>query len=405
MMIQSIQQSLGLISRKFGRCKSAVCCAMALMGSAVWTGQVQAQDTFMLAVIGDQQVPTKGTTYYPSFTAQTDWLADNAKDQNLRFVTQVGDIIEHGDSTAEWDRALAAMTKLDTAANADGGTGVPWNVAFGNHEVNWGASGADPAGAKADNYRAYFGSSDGTKAHRYAGQASFGGVSSNDLNTYHIIKSSDASDAREYLMLNLEYDVPGHAAGSNPGAGDTPAFDAIQWAQGVIDEHEGMPTIITTHVFEGTKHGPPGNPYTTGAGRNSQLEIFDKLIKDNSQVFMVFSGHTSQDSHQIKLNAEGKKVLQMVTDYNKVLLNGGNGFMRLIELDETSGEIRVKTFSPGVPQSPEEKYITDDDGQFTVEIDWDERFGSAPEPGSLGLLGCGSLMLLRRPHFKPVCIL
>ena len=337
---------------------------------------------FTIAVIGDQQVPVLSTTYYPSFTAQTNWIAANAQTNKIRFVTQVGDIVQNGNRLAEYDRAEAAMVTLDTATNADGGTGIPWNVNYGNHEEDSSQAGTDPAGAWAHNYRTYFGSASGT--HRYAGQPQYGGVSSNDLNTWHIISSSAAGGARQYLMLNLEYDVPGHALGSTPAPADLPAFDAIAWAQGIINSHPNMPTIITTHVFEGTAHGPPGNPYTSGPGRNSQLEIFDKLVKDNSQIFMVFSGHTSQDTHQVKTNTDGLKVLQMVTDYNKVLPNGGDGFFRLVELDEDTGEIRVKTYTPGVPQNPTPRFDTSANGQFTVALDWSTRFGPPPSGPIMG---------------------
>jgi hypothetical protein len=338
-------------------------------------GSVQASDTFTVAVIGDQQVPVNNVQYYPSFTAQTDWLAANARKKNIRFVTQVGDIIEHGNKLEQWDRAEKAMVKLDKAINADGGIGIPWNVAYGNHEVDKSQPGKDPAGAKADLYRKYFGGN--TSTHRYAGQKSFRGVSPNGLNTYHVITTSMASDARKYLMLNLEYDVPSHKPGSKQQKDQVPAFDAIAWAQKIIDENRGMPTIITTHVFEGTKYGPPTRPYTPGPGRNSQIQIFEKIVQDNPQIFIVLSGHTSQDTHQVKKNAAGLGVLQLVTDYNKVLPNGGDGFMRLIELDEGAGEIRVKTFSPGVPQNPKQRFRTDANSQFVVKMDWSRRFPSA----------------------------
>ena len=344
-------------------------CAMLVLAP----GSVRADEPFTIAVIGDQQVPVHKTKFYGSFTAQTEWLAAHARAENIRFVTQVGDIIEHGDNTDQWDRAEAAMKMLDKAPHPDGGTGIPWNVAYGNHEVDKTQPGKDPAGARADRYRKYFGGKT-AKTHRYAQQKSFGGVSPNGLNTYHIIRASRAADARRYLMLNLEYDVPGHAPGTKPKEEDVPAFDAIAWAQQVLDAHRGMPTVVTTHVFEGTKHGPPKRPYTGGPGRNSQIQIFEKLIRVNPQIFMVLSGHTSQDTHQVKKNAAGLSVLQMVTDFNKILPNGGDGFMRLIELDEEAGEIRVRTFSPGVPQNPKPRYREDANGRFIVKMDWSRRF-------------------------------
>lgn len=340
------------------------------------------QSIWTLAVIGDQQRPVEHPEWTDRFSSQTDWLAANASDINLRMVSQVGDIVEHAGNLDEWNRASNVMQTLDSAANADGGTGVPWHVAYGNHEIIGVTTNPsiDLAGlGPSANYRQYFGSASGT--HRYANQPEFRGVSTNDLNTWHIVHSSSASDARPYLMLNLEIDVPGQKQGVN--------FDAIEWAQGIIDAHPNMATIVTTHVFEGTKHGPPNNPYLNGFGHNSQIEIFDKLVKINSQIFMVLSGHTSEDSHQIKMNAVGKPVLQMVTDYNKWVGTAGDGFMRLLEIDENANEVRVKTYSPYL-----DAYRTNSNGQFTYEVDFSTRFtpGSVPNPPLIpAILGHWSL--------------
>ena len=54
--------------------------------------------------------------------------------------------------------------------------------------------------------------------------------------------------------------------------------------------------------------------------------------------------------------------------------------MRLIELDEEVGELRVQTFSPGIPQSPGPQYRTEWTSQFNIRIDWDSRFDVIPEP-------------------------
>ena len=58
----------------------------------------------------------------------------------------------------------------------------------------------------------------------------------------------------------------------------------------------------------------------------------------------------------------------------------GAGFMRLIDLDEEVGELRVQTFSPGIPQSPDPRYRTDWQSQFTIPIDWESRFDVILEP-------------------------
>ena len=326
-----------------------------------------------IAVIGDQQVPIRKKEFYPSFIRQIEWLSENAEAINLRFVTQVGDIIENGHVHEQWKLADAAMAVLDGGINADGKKGIPWNVAYGNHEVNFKEKGSDPSGKKADLFRSYFGGNT-ISTHRYSNQKSFKGVSSNELNTYHIIQGAGEKSGRQFLMLNLEYDVPGHKKDSKVLEEDRPKFDAIQWAQGVLDQHHKMPTVITTHVFEGKKYGPPNRPYSKGPGRNSQIQIFEKLVRNNPQVFLVLSGHTSEDSHQVKTNDAGYKVLQLVTDYNKVLPHGGGGYMRLIKIDESKETLAVKTFTPGIPQDPEPKYRKGPKSEFTVRFDWNKRF-------------------------------
>ncbi len=319
-----------------------------------------------LAVIGDQQFAVtreRGFDHLDRFSSQSDWLGANAASLNLRMVMQVGDIVEKAVNEDEWERASAVMAKLDAATHPDGRTGIPWSVAYGNHEILGVVLRPtfDPAGpGPSARYRHYFGSATGP--HRYAGQKEFGGVSRNDLNTWHVIRSGGDPRARSWLMLSLEVDVPG---GGNPDTG----FDAVRWAQGIIDAHPGLPTVIATHVFEGTRHGPPHRAYLEGFGHNSQREIFDKLVRDNPQVFMVLSGHTSEETHQFRPNAAGHPVLQMVTDYNKWLGTAGDGFFRLLEIDEPAGVVRVKTYSALLG-----RHRTDPNSAFEFAVDFPNRF-------------------------------
>jgi hypothetical protein len=348
--------------------------ALLLSGWTVAAGSVEAgQPCWTLAVIGDQQMAVNSADehdWLDRFTSQTEWLSKNAKSINLRMVVQVGDIVEHGADRNEYEQSLATMRMLDSAPNADGGIGIPWSVSYGNHEIiaaklnpDQDLAGPGPSA----NYRHYFGSASGT--HAYRQQPQFLGVSSNDLNTWHVVRASSAPDARSYLMLNLELDVPGKKKGTN--------FDAIEWAQQVINDHPGMATIVTTHVFEGSKFGPPNKPYLKGFGHNSQKEIFDKLIKNNPQIFLVLSGHTSEETHRVRTNAEGQPVLQMVTDYNKWLGQAGDGFFRRITIDEQAGKLFIQTYSALL-----DEYRTDDNGGFEVAIEFDDRFAAPSVPSS-----------------------
>src|SRR5690606_27342481 len=133
-----------------------------------WSPSHAQQQTWSLAVIGDQQLPVNAqdsNDWLDRFTSQTQWMADNAAAKNLRMAVQVGDIVEHGNNVTEYGWALSGMQILDAATNADGGKGIPWSVSYGNHEII-GASTSptiDLAGpGPSANYRQYFGSASGT---------------------------------------------------------------------------------------------------------------------------------------------------------------------------------------------------------------------------------------------------
>ena len=335
-------------------------CSTAWVILAVLTHSGNAEP-FTLVVLPDTQEYVKSDALNLGFEAQTSWIAEHAAERNIKFVTQVGDIVSEGGgglvgdkNQPQWDRASRAMSVLDQAT-ARYPHGIPWATAVGNHELDR----VDVVNSGFTQWASYFGAN---TTGRYDGKPWFGGSSPNELNTYQRFEANN----REYLMLHLEFDVPD---------------DAITWAQGVLETYPNRPTILTTHVYEGTVFGPPSNPYLLGAGRNSQLQIFDKLIANNPQIFMVLSGHTGEERQRIRYNNAGLPVFQLVQDYAS-RPHGGEGWMRLLEFDEQAEEIRVRTFTPGVPANPHPRYETDCNSEFAYPLDWAVRFDGASPPAS-----------------------
>ncbi|MFI4860983.1 MAG: metallophosphoesterase [Phycisphaerales bacterium JB063] len=348
-----------------------------------------AEDPFMLVVLGDTQSYVVNDTLTQNFTAQTQWIADHAQSHNIRFVTHVGDIVEH-DHPAEWDRADHAMSLLDP-------TGVPWSVAFGNHEWDQGqAFGGDTA------FIEHFGPD------RHQDAAWFGGASDNGRSTWQRFEAG----GRTFLHITLEYDAPDHA---------------LAWGQSVLDlpENQGLPTILTTHVYlndnrnVGFTDASPTTvqrvtrPYTGGEGRNSGEDIWQEFVSENDQIFMTFNGHYAGERLLVSTNDEGNPVYQMQVDYSR-RPNGGDGWMKLLTFDPDTGEIVVQTYSPTLDEFAEfepdanhpltllDEYeggadtVGDGDAAYTITIDFDERYGPVPEPGVGAIIVPGALAMLHR---------
>ncbi|MFI4860012.1 MAG: metallophosphoesterase [Phycisphaerales bacterium JB063] len=353
----------------------------ALVTSSLLSSGAQAQQPWTLVGVGDTQVQVQTILGGQVFRDNMQWVADHYAQHNIAFVTQLGDIVQDGgygspsspaptlNNLQQWQRADAAMSILDA-------TPVGWGTAVGNHELDWvdvrpglvpgtnwwtGANPGTPTPASGfEVWKSYFGPA---TTGRFDDMPQFAGAASNDIDTYYRYEGGD----REYLHLHLQLDVPD---------------DSIAWAQSILDANPGVPTIISTHVFEGTLYGPPGNPYLSGPGRNSANEVWDQLITDNDQVFMVLSGHTGQRINQTRINASGNEVFTIVQDYAGDDNSGTiEGWIRLYEFDEENGVIHVRTYSPTL-----DEYRTGSAHEFDLPLDFDARFGPIPEPTTGAIL-------------------
>src|SRR5690625_2438623 len=220
-------------------------------------------DRFSLVVIPDTQNMVSSEARSRMVEEMISWTVDSAEHLELAFVTHVGDVVSRAIRDAEWARANRALSQLDGV--------LPYSVAFGNHEYSTHSNMDTPF----DNYLRYFG------PERYATYAWYGG--SDDSSKNHFQRFTAAG--RDFLHRALESEVPGEV--NDPTT-------AIGWAREVLEEYEGVPTIITTHAYlwdepgrEGRSLEPEG-PWHTGrdTGSNSGEEIFRKIVEPYPQVFM-----------------------------------------------------------------------------------------------------------------------
>ena len=279
-------------------------------------GGAPAED-FTIVTIPDTQHYVDSSAREFHYREQTQWIVDTRASLNTKFVTHLGDIVEHRDQfEQQWIYADAAMDILDDA-------GVPNNLAPGNHDIN-------EVGV-ATFYDQYFPPS------RYESNSWYGAYlgdntdgaaeSTNRLNkdNYELFEVGGL----EFLIIHLEVDMPGYA---------------IQWAQNVIDAYPNRRVIISTHLFLSTTGSRPTSPYYRADGTSAQA-VWTQLVAPNCNVFLVLNGHYPGEARRVDNNSCGDPVHQLVMDYQS-RANGGDGWLRYLTFEPSQNEIEAFTFSP-----------------------------------------------------------
>lgn len=157
------------------------------------------------------------------------------------------------------------------------------------------------------------------------------------------------AEGYKFLHIGLQFDPPN---------------SSLEWAARMIARYPGVPTIISTHDYLDTKGERRPNFLIDGAKvdpqDNSPQMMWDKLISQHDQIFMVLCGHHHGQSLRIDRNAAGNEVYQVLADYQdrgQTAIDAGvkserpptigDGWMRLMEFDFTGKvpQVKVRTYS------------------------------------------------------------
>lgn len=310
---------------------------------------VAAIDPFTIAVLPDTQFYSE--TYPAIFNAQTDWVVAQKQARNIVFATQLGDIVQNGErgsdrNLTEWQRADAAMDRLDGNLTTAPDGVLPYTALIGNHDY---VTVSDKTSGNA-RYLEYFGPNRyATRSWYLEGSTNVGG---------HAVLFQGGG--YPFLSLTLQYE----------------ALDSdLQWAQQIIEDYPGVPTILQTHSYlnptsQQRQKTIQGNRAGTPNEGNAGESLFQKFIYHNPQIFLVMNGHFSGEYYQISTNIAGQSVIEMVMDYQN-RANGGDGWLRLLEFDVELGRIQARTYSPTL-----NTFETDANSQFTLNLNFRERFGT-----------------------------
>lgn len=153
-----------------------------------------------------------------------------------------------------------------------------------------------------------------------------------------------------------------------------PADEA--WLREVLNKYPNCPTIVTTHNMQSCSATAPDAIELSSDGK----KIWD-IVKDYDQVFMLVGGHHHGAGVETLTNTNGKPVLSVLTDY-QFGYNGGNGWFRYLEFDEHDNKVYYSSYSPyAASLSADEKsffdvnFLTGNSGnQGELELNFKERF-------------------------------
>jgi hypothetical protein len=307
-------------------------------------------DPFTIVVLPDVQHYTETDLGNAWFVAQTDWIVHNIAARHITFVTQVGDLVEHGaqgpsSNALEWSRADAAMDVLEFAPPAPPDGNVPYSAALGNHDYDYFSN-----KGQATQFLQWFGPA------RYAGKTWFVGSSPDGRNFAQVFATSNGP----LLHITLEWHT---------------ADVGLAWAESVLAAHPDLPALVSTHEFIGI--GDPAARTTGGSlvdnsGSNSAEQVFRKLVEPFPQICAVLCGHTNGNGQLVSGTPLGRDVVQLLADYQDDP-NGGNGWLRVLEFDPAHGQLNVSTFSPTfvAGTTPGTNRALDPGDNFSLPLDLD----------------------------------
>jgi hypothetical protein len=235
---------------------------------------------------------------YPAiFDNQTRWITKNVANLNILFVAHEGDVVNNYDITTQWQNANHSLSILDGA--------VPWAVLPGNHD----GSSVGNSNENLSSFTHYFWKVNGFELFTGGGD--------------------------NYLVFNLQYN-----------ANDT----VLAWANTTIAKYPTRRVIVTTHDYMNTD----GTRSTVGD------RIWNRFVAPHAeQIFLVLCGHNHAEAMRSDV-VRGHTIYQILADY-QTRVNGGDGWLRILDFQPAENRIIVKTYSPYL-----NSYETDANSQFTL---------------------------------------
>lgn len=294
-------------------------------------------EKFSIVVIPDSQLYTQeqGKRNVSLFEAQTRWIVENYRKENIVYVAHVGDIVNQGEVSEQWDNAVKALSILEQPLPGLP-HGIPYGLAVGNHEQT-------PRHFAITGETKYFNQHFGVD--HFKGRKYYGGHYGKDNDSHYDLFSAAGMD---FIVIYIEYD----AMDEN--------IDAMNdWAASLCKQYSTRKAIIVSHYLINNNKVSGTNLKGEASWGKQGEKIYDRL-KTCPNVFMMLCGHIGSNGEGYRQDTyAGKTIKTFLSDYQSRPLGGGS-LMRLMTFDKDNDLIHVRTIAPY--SGTEEK---DEDSRFT----------------------------------------
>ncbi|MFE4711987.1 LamG-like jellyroll fold domain-containing protein [Paenibacillus sp. NPDC056722] len=309
-----------------------------LEGSFEGEPELQREENYHFVFIPDPQMQTYLNP--EMLEAQTAWIVKHEDHLQLAMTAFVGDLVHRSEVEVEWERASAAVAMLDQGK-------VPYMMTAGNHDYD-----------EHHTYLHYFG------PERFQDKSYYCGASPSRYSSYGLKPAG--SYTYLWLMVDMEH-----------------LEKDMDWCRDILESHRNYPTILVSHdIMYTTRHRAMNLPELSENG----VLIWKELVYPYDQVFMTVNGHFNGNVHQVRKNASGQEVIQILVNYQD-RYRGGNGWLRLAEFDEVDNRMRFRSFSPWVAslgvyetlEYPDYRFLTGRYDEFELALPFKTRFAFAAQ--------------------------
>lgn len=305
----------------------------------------------------EQETAQERAVWAKGYTGVMDWIVDNADERKIAYVAHTGDIIENNIRAIPPELEKQVAGEFEFASEAQGridAAGIPNGVVAGNHDNQ---SGTDP-----ELFDEHFGPDRYEALAEDWENATYGGSMTPGSNENHYDLFS--AGGLDFVVVGLSYGV---------------TRDEAEWAASIFDRYSDRNGVLLTHDYLEPSTSPDGRGANFG-GSDGPL-LYNLLVKDNPNVFMVLAGHR----HGVGTNVRppvvgdiGGGVVELLADYQFYTVSAGQlgltqiggydpadqlqfgaSFFRMLQFDVDRGEVSIDTYSPLLGEFGATEYDTE----------------------------------------------